>query len=248
MSVIEKLDPKRDMTLIRERIERLLAAAQDPGSTMTDLARRNPVALADMVVGPKAILNSRWGSAALGHLDTLESTLAPNGLYRRLVSLYPELGLEILTTASRRHPAASWLIELSRKIEGQDAGYIHLTATSGHPAFTQNCWTHAAAGHLPGLLHIAETTGRPEPAAALAVHGHLDAAALCLIGAIEKTPTTPVVALVAAAWGPDISVILHKTLPHLRSKKVGLSLLRHTQGYAEFSKLLETVVGAMVRA
>ena len=246
MSVIEQLDPKRDMTLIRQRVEHLLNGGHDPGSTMADLASRNPVALADLVIGPKAISQIPWTRSALDHLDTLESTLAPTGLYRRLVSVCPNIGTEILYAGARRHPGASWLIELSRTVEGTDAGFIHLTSTSGHPSFTQNCWTHAAAGHLPGLLHAASETGRPEPAAALSVHGHLDAAALSILAALEKTPDTPVIAMVAAAWGPDIERILRKTVPHLRSRKVALSLQRHTQGYVEFSKLLATVVEAMV--
>jgi len=246
MSVIRQLDPRRDMELIRGRVVDLLRAGQDPKPSMDDLADRNAIALAELVVGPKAITNEAWLCAALDHLDTLESALAPNGLYRRLVALCPTMGPKILLAGARRHPGASWLIELSRKIEGSDAGVIHLTATAGHPSFTQNCWTHAQAGHLPGLVHIAGQTGRPEPSAALAVHGHIDAAALAMISAIEKTPESPVVAMVAAAWGPDLDSFLRKTLPHLSSKKVAQSLQSQTQGYAEFSALLEMIIGAMV--
>ena len=235
------------MELIRDRVLELLRTGRDPKPSMDDLAARNAIALAELVVGPKAITNEAWLSAALHHLDTLESALAPNGLYRRLVTLCPTMGQKILLAGARRHPGASWLIELSRKIEGSDAGVTHLTATAGHPSFTQNCWTHAAAGHLPGLVQIAADTGRAEPSAALAVHGHIDAAALAMVAALDKTPESPVVAMVAAAWGPDLDPFLRKTLPHLSSKKVAQSLQKQTQGYAEFSTLLAMIIGAMVQ-
>jgi len=246
MSAISQLDPRRDMVLIRERIEHLLAEGEDPSPSMADLATRNAIALADLVVGPKAITAEAWLRVALLHLEQLESALAPNGLYRRLMTLCPAIGHQILHAGARRHPAASWLIELSRKAEGSMAGLIHLEATVGHPAFTQNCWTHAKAGHLPGLIEIAAITGRPEPAAALAVHDQIDAAALAMVAALEMNPKSPVVPMVAAAWGPKIEPVLARTLPHLRSKTVAISLQSQSEGYAEFSSLIKTIISAMV--
>ena len=246
MSAIRQLDPRRDMGLIRERIEHMLSEGQDPRSSMADLADRNAVALADLVVGPRAITDEVWLRGALLHLEQLESALAPNGLYRRLMTLCPAIGRQILHAGARRHPAASWLIELSCKAEGSMAGVIHLEATVGHPAFTQNCWTHAKAGHLSGLIEIASKTGRPEPAAALAVHDQIDAAAIAMVAALETNPHSPIVAMVAAAWGPDLSPVLTRTLPHLRSKTVAISLQSQSQGYAAFSSLIKTIISAMV--
>ena len=47
-----------------------------------------------------------------------------------------------------------------------------------------------------------------------------------------RSLSRPVVAMVAAAWGPDLGPFLRKTLPHLSSKKVAQSLQNQTQGYA----------------
>lgn len=248
MSAIANLDPRRDIGLIRERIELQLAQGTDPIETVSDLAARNPIALADLVVGPKAIGDVRWLRAALRHISDLENALAPNGLYRRLIGLSPELSVEVLQLAVQRHPTASWVVELSRKIEGQSAGITHLMASAAHPSFAQNCWAHAAAGHLPGLIEIAKRTGRAEPAAALTSSGHLDAAAIAMVAALEKMPNAPVVAMIAAAWGPCPESILHRTLPHLRSKKVARSLFQQSTGYPAFSNLLDTIIRAMVHS
>jgi hypothetical protein len=246
MSAIANLDPRRDIGLIRERIEIQLEQGIDPADSMADLALRNPIALADLVVGPKAIGDVRWLRAALQHISDLEQSLAPNGLYRRLIELSPELSAEVLEVAVRRHPTASWVVELSRKIEGQSAGLTHLIACAAHPSFAQNCWAHAAAGHLPGLIEVAKRTGRAEPAAALTSSGHLDAAAIAMIAALERKPNAPVVAMITAAWGPQPLSILHRTLPHLRSRKVALSLFQQSTGYPAFARLLDTVIRAMV--
>ena len=247
MSAIADLDPRRDLNLIRERIEQQLNRGEDLGPTMHDLADRNPIALADMVIGPRAPSAIPWIRCALDSVDILEEAVAPNGLYRQLVKLCPTLQHEILAVAARRHPAASWLVELSRAVEGQTAGITHLRASIAHPSFTQNCWAHAAAGHLPGLIAFAEQTGKAEPAAALAAHHQLQASAVALLRALEHSADAPVIPLVAAAWGPDIRPILRMTLPHLRSKQVAMSLHRHCQGYADFSTLLETIIRAMVK-
>lgn len=248
MSAVERLDPRRDMGLIRERIERLLIDGEDPLPTIADLAGRNPIALADLVVGPKAIRNSAWIGAALTVLEPLESSLSPNALYQRLAELAPDRSIDILTAAARRHPGASWLVAFSRRAEGQHAGRTHLLMTAGHPSFTQNCWAHAAGGHLPGLVAVASETGRSEPAAALVAAGHLDAAAHAMVACLEAAPNSPVVAMIAAVWGPDPTPVLRLALPHLRSKELAQTLRRHCQGYPSFTNFLDTLISAMVHS
>ena len=248
MSAAHRLDPRRDIGLIRERIERLLEAGDDPAATMADLVKRDPIALADLVVGPKAVRHPRWIRAALLHADSLEQSLAPNALYRRLVEIAPECGSDAMDEAIRRHPGSDWLVPLSRRVEGHHAGASHLAATAAHPSFAQNCWRHAAAGHLPGVLAAATRTGRPEPAAALAANGHTDAAGRAMVDTLMTAPTSPVVAYVAAAWGPRPVPVLRCAVPHLRSTSVAWALHRHCVGYPEFARFLETIIEAMVEA
>ena len=247
MSAVERLDPRRDMGLIRDRIAHLLDNGDDPAPTMADLASRNPIALADLVVGPKAIRHDRWASAALVQAEALEKALAPSALYRRLIEVVPDSAGQVLETAVRRHPGAQWVVALSRRVEGQQAGAVHLAATAGHPSFAQNCWSHASAGHLPGLVDAARTTGRPEPAAALAAHGHLDAAGHAVVATLHTDSDSPVVAVVAAAWGPDPEPVLRCAIPHLRSTEVASALRRQCAGFPSLERFLEIVIEAMVQ-
>ena len=248
MTTVADLDPRRDMDLIRARVLHAFEAREDIVPMLRVLADRNPVALADLLVGAKAPEHGAWVEAALHVVDALEQSLAPTGLYGRLASLHSDTATDVLATAARRHPTGNWLISMSRKIEGQQAGITHLLACTGHPSFAQNCWSHAEAGHLPGLIDVAAETGRPEPAAALAAHGHLEATGLAVVETLTHTPSSPVIATVAAAWGPDMSPLLHRCLPHLRSRRVALALHAQARGYPVFSSLLDTVIRAMVHA
>lgn len=246
MSAIADLDPRQDMQLIRERLSLALHEGRDVGPVFVDLAKRNPLALADLVVGPKAQHDPALVRAALLVIEALEEAVAPNGLYRRLAALSKETQPAVLEIAARRHPAASWLVELSRTVEGHGAGEMHLMAAAGHPAFAAVCWSHAQAGHYPGLVTAAERTGRPEPAAALASAGVADAAAVAMIRALEHTLSSPVIPHLAGAWGPDITPIIRLAVPHLRSRKVGAALLSQVRGYPAIAALLTTLLPAMV--
>jgi hypothetical protein len=233
------------MQLIRERLSLALHEGHDVGPLFVDLAARNPLALADLVVGPKAQHDPALVRAALAVIGPLEKAVAPNGLYRRLAALSEDTQPEVLALAARRHPAASWMVELSRTVEGNRAGEVHLAAAAGHPAFAAMCWAHAQAGHHPGLVQTAARTGLPEPAAALASVGALDAAAVALIRTLDHTPQSPVIHTLAAAWGPDISPIIRRAIPHLCSRKECEVLLAQVHGYPQVAALLTTVLSAM---
>lgn len=248
MTAIADLNPRRDLSLIRDRILSDFAAGVDVGPALAGLGDRDPVALADVLVGAHAPSSAAWVREAIRLAPVLETALAPNGLYGRLATLHSETAIEVLEAAARRHPAGSWIVTMSRKIEGHSAGHRHLTAALGHPSFTQNCWAHAQAGHLPGLIMVAGETGRPEPASALAAHGHLEAAGLAIAETLTHSPRAPVVAMVAAAWGPDATPVLHQALQHLRSRATAQALLEQARGYSAFSSMLETVIRAMVQS
>jgi hypothetical protein len=248
MTTVADLDPKRDMAIIRSRVVGAFTSGEDIKPLLNTLAERHPVALADLLVGAKAPEDEQWVMAALSVVDELEQALAPVGLYGRLAALHSSTALAVLQTAAVRHPAGGWLVSMSRKVEGQSAGQTHLLACVGHPSFAQNCWSHAQAGHLPGLVEVAAQTGRAEPAAALAAHGHIEATGLAMVEALSHTPNSPVVPMVAAAWGPDLTIVLNKCLPHLRSRRVALALHSQSCGYTAFSSLLDTVIRAMVHA
>ena len=80
MSAIADLDPRKDMSLIRERLSLQLTRGEDVAPLLADLAIRNPIALADLVVGPRAQHDTGLVRGALTVIEPLELALAPNGL------------------------------------------------------------------------------------------------------------------------------------------------------------------------
>ncbi len=246
MSAVTDLDPRRDISLIRERVSLALSQDKDVTEILQDLAERNPLALADLVVGPRATPSAGLVRAALSVIDALEQAVSPTGLYRRLLDLAGAAAPDVLQVAARRHPAASWVVQLSRRVEGEMAGRTHLKAAAGHPAFAAACWAHADAGHVAGLIGAASETGLPEPAAALAGVGLSDAAAQACVRTLERTPESPVVAMMAASWGPDVSPILRAAVGHLRTRDSAHALRTQSAGYPAVAALLNTVARGMV--
>jgi hypothetical protein len=246
MTAVTDLDPRRDLSLIRERLDLSLHRGEDVTEILQDLASRDALALADLVVGPRSRASSGLISAALEVIEVLEGAVSPAGLYRRLLDLAGGAGPDVLEVAASRHPAASWLVHLSRRVEGSEAGATHLRIAAGHPAFTAACWAHADAGHIRGLICAAALTGLPEPAAALAAVGEVEAAAEAGVRALERTPESPVVATLAAAWGPDLTPILRSAVGHLRTRDSAHALRNQCAGYPAVAALLNTVARGMV--
>ena len=113
---------------------------------------------------------------------------------------------------------------------------------------TAACWAHAEAGHRRGLIATAAATGLPEPAAALAALGDLDGAAEATVRVLEHTPESPVVATLAAAWGPDIRPILHRAVSHLRTRSSAEALRTQSTRYPKIAAMLQQVARGMVPA
>lgn len=247
MSAVAGLDPRRDMGLIRERLALQLSREEDISEILQDLARRDPVALADLVLGPQAQSEPVLIRTALEVVEAMEQAVAPNGLFRRLMDLAGSAAPEVLEVAARRHPAATWMVQLSRRAEGHEAGRTHLLAAAGHPAFTSACWAHAEAGHRRGLIATAATTGLPEPAAALAAVGDMDGAAEAAVRILEHTPNSPVVATLAAAWGPDVRPILQRAVSHLRTRGAAEAMRTQSTGYPQIAALLQNVARGMAQ-
>jgi hypothetical protein len=246
VSAVHDLDPRRDIRLIRERLALALHRDEDVQAILEDLAQRAPLALADLIVGPRAQPSAGLARASLGVIDVLEGAVSAAGLYRRLLDLAGSAQGEVLTVAASRHPAASWMVSLSRRVEGEGAGRTHLLHAAGHPAFAAACWAHAEAGHRLGLIAASAETGLPEPCGALASVGDVHGAAEAGVRALERTPDSPVVATLAATWGPDIGPILKSAVGHLRTRPSATALRNQSMGYPAIAALLDTVARGMV--
>jgi hypothetical protein len=235
-------EPKRDLPRVRAELAATVARGDSPADLLHALKDRNAMALADVVVGPQAIGGAAMVRAALDLAAVLEQHLAPQGLYRRLVDLGgDDAATDVLRLAATRHPAGTWLVALSDKVEKDGAGFVHLVAARRHPSFTAGCWAHAEAGHAKGLVAVATETARPEPVAALLSAGHEAQALEAAARVLEREPGSPVIAWLAAVWGPDIDALLVRIVPHLRTADAVHALAAKSQAYPRASALLEVV-------
>lgn len=219
----------------------MVAAGQAPRDLLQRLANEDRVALAEVVVGPRAPASPLLVAAALEVLPALEQTIAPKALYQRLVSLAVETRGDVLAAACQRHPVASWLVKLAEGVEGPLAGLLHIEATRSLSSFARVCQLHAEAGHQAALLEAAARLGRPELAGQLAAAGHLEAAAAAVIRCLERDPDSPAIAWAAAGWGPDLSALRLACVRCLRDARTARSLAGWLQGDARATALLSVV-------
>lgn len=236
-------DPRRDLGPLLDAVR---AAGDAPLAPLVDaLAAAHPLALAELACGPRSPGGAALVRAVLPHLASLEKALSPRGSYPRLVELAGEAAPEVLAAAARRHPAAGWLVALSRRVEGPRAGATHLLAARTHPAFAQVCHAHAEAGHREGLVEAAGATGRAEPAAALLPFDE-EAALRAAGAALDADPGCPVAAHLAAVWGPEPDALFARIVPHLRSRAAAEALLAACRHQPHARARLELVRKGMV--
>lgn len=236
---------KERLQQLREELAAELDRGEAPRALLQRLASEDWVALAELVVGPRAPSSPQLVEAALEVLPVLEQAIAPKALYQRLVALSTPTRATVLEVAAARHPLARWLIPLSETVEGAEAGWTHLRSTTEHSGFAWACQAHAAAGHVPGLVRASVELGRPEPAAALAAEGQADGAALAIVRMLEADLDSPVVAWVGAAWGPELDPLLSRTVRHLRDRRTALALAPWVDGLPRSSTLLSAVTPAL---
>lgn len=237
----------------RAEAEALVAAGQPLEPLLHRLAESDRVALAEVVVGPKAISSPALVRAALTVLPALEEAIAPKALYQRLLALSPETAPEVLRAAIARHPVASWLVRLSVAVEGPQAGLSHLLATQGLASFARVCQLYVEAGQDEALILTAGRTGRPEPAAALAVAaltapGRLDPAARAIIATLATDPRSGVLAHAAAGFGPDLEPLLQACVRHLRDARTAEALAPWLRSWPRPHALLLAVRPALPAA
>jgi hypothetical protein len=235
---------------LRAELPRLLAAVRDAGDRplaplFAALAERDPVALAEVVCGPRAPGGAHAVRAALPHVALLERQLSARGLYPRLLDLAGEAAPDVVAAAAARHPAASWLVPLSRRAEAFAVGLTHLCAAANHPSFAAVCRAHAEAGHVDGLVFAAAETGRAEPAAAL-LAVDVPASLRAASAALDRDPASPILAHLAAVWGPEPDKLIAALIPHLRSRASAEALRAQARHLPKTSLLLTAVLRGMV--
>jgi hypothetical protein len=205
------------LPLIRDHLQARIDQGETPTEELGLLAAKEPIALGELVVGPKAIPGSAMVLGALGEIEVLEKSIAPKALYQRLVSLGPDAGLEVLEVAVSRHPEAPWLVTLSTQVEGEDAGLRQLRAVADRPCFISLCEDYAKAGSTDALVRLAGSLARLEPVLALARLESLPTVARAAAALLCADPEQPLLAWIAAIRGPDLDALVVAMIPHMRS-------------------------------
>ena len=101
---LQGLELPRDLAVLRRNAE----TASQEGHSLTPLyqalANEHPIALGELVYGPKALRGEQAVRAALSVIEVLESGLQPKALYPRLAQLSTEVSIEVLEVATQRFP------------------------------------------------------------------------------------------------------------------------------------------------
>ena len=197
---------------LRQNLGLLVAEARRPSAPLEPLlswlASRDPALLAELCCGPQSPGGPALCRAALSQIALLERVLTPRGALSRLADLAGDIAAaeEILAAAARRYPEAPWLIALSRRIEGDRAGRIHLLSAADLPILPALCLSYAELGLAAGLAAAAIEGGHPAPLAALL--GLDPAAALPVIREFEaRWPSVDALPWLVEQWGPDVEAL-----------------------------------------
>jgi hypothetical protein len=231
-----------DLAQLRTAIGRAETAAA-LGPLYAILVSQHPVAMLDLVIGPRAATSAAAVQAALAVVHKLEQHAPPAAIYKRLLEVNVDTRAEVILAAAQFHPAAGWLVQLSDLAEDVP-GVIHLRSCAPHPAFPAICWAHARAGHLDALVTTAEM-GRAEPSAALLSVGRSELAITAATRALHAAPNSPVVAYLAAVGGVHIEDLLLQLVPRLKSAQAGAALKRSLVPFPRATRLLAAALPGM---
>lgn len=240
---LKGLELPRDLPVLREAAEKALNEDEPLTDLYRALAQRHPVALGELVVGPRALRGVSAAAAALEVLESLEARLNPKALYPRLAKLHPSAGAQLAERALSRFPDASWAKKMGEEFEIQP-GQKELQALQNSDDFEQACHAHAQLGHLQALVEHA-SNGRLEALAALVVARHHEAALRAAAMLLDDQPDADVIAWFAASAGPDCERLICQLIPHLRSKAAVQALLHRASAYPRAETLLRTLLPAV---
>jgi hypothetical protein len=246
---LEGLDIRAELARVRRSLAWQLQHDESPAAMLQVLATEDPVALADLVLGPRALPGMRMVTPVLDLISVLEAQLPPASIYRRLAELAgsDEGRLEVLSTAAERHPRDEWLVRLSLKVEGPAAGLTHLMAAVSSPGFGGVCQMYARVSAVRSLLHVAAETGRVEPAAALAAEGQLEGTAQAAAHALDADPGLPIVPLLAAIWGPELDGLMAAMVPLVCTTPALMKLASMLGGFPHASRVAGQVIRERTR-
>lgn len=197
------IDPRAEPGWLRSGLRERHAAGLDCRPILTSLASSDPVALAELLVGPRA--DPALVPLALLTAPVLEDALSAPAVYRRLADLAGDDDAvlnEIVRHLVLHHPKKSWAVTLCRRVPLGQGCVHHLLALETSADFADLCVAYARRGERHGLVEVAVATLRPEPLAALAAAEQREALVDASVAVLRAKPDAPVAAWLAAAWSP----------------------------------------------
>ena len=198
---------KREHSAIRQKIESLLDRDIDIEGYLIQMLEKAPNNLVQTLY-QQPLDNSVYWEVVLKIIRELERYTKPEKLYFYLAEQASLPKQKLLESAIKYHEDSSWLVALSKDIEGDDFGKMHIMEKKKSKNLPQWIFSYAVGGSRKGLVSFAQETGNPLPAAALfrvnAYEDGMDAA----VGALRKNPKSPVLKYIVAAIGPDIEHIV----------------------------------------
>ncbi|TVQ93821.1 MAG: hypothetical protein EA397_03455 [Deltaproteobacteria bacterium] len=198
------VDPRSELGLLRDVLGRACREGQPVAPLVHALAVLDPVACADLVAGPRALSEPSVIRAALGVAEHLEPILPASSLYRRFLTLAPSERALVQRAALLRHPEAVWAWTLRPGERPQGASALELALSDeGETAYGKA----VALGLFEAVAHRAGA-GEQGALRALADGGEPSVLGAALAGWLDAGHPGPVVAWIAAWWGPQIEPIL----------------------------------------
>ncbi|MEL6349784.1 MAG: hypothetical protein AAFV53_42165 [Myxococcota bacterium] len=230
IAIIDQMDFPDDLPQLRSLLDAEARVGRPIEPLLSHLAEHQPLALADVIVGPRAAVGAEVIRAALTVMDTLESLVPPRALYRRLLDLAREARPAVLLTAAERHIDAPWLFPMSFQVEGTRAGYLHLCAVP-LSRLRVLCEQYAKEGAVEGMAAAGAARGSAVPAHVLMRAGDIAGAARAAAALLDAAPGSPVVEEIVAIWGPDLPPLLLALIVEARSQDVLDRLAHYTRWY-----------------
>ena len=209
------IDVRSNMAVLRDCIQKSAHRGADLHAFWLGLVQFDPLACADLALGPKAIAHPAAVESSLVILEHLEKVVAPSGLYGRLLALAPTMRPQLATLAARRFPDDSWIWRV-------DAGDVHginvLRAHEGTSYFQSSCEQAARMGLNEALKECVQ--GEFYSLVLQAVWRAVGAGLTIRLSnkAIEHHPVESVLSIMAALLGPSTSEGIRILWPTLKIK------------------------------
>lgn len=200
------VEPRGELALLHRAVRDACDEDQDILPMVQALADLDPVACAELLVGPRALAAPRVVRAALHVAGTLESVMPPAGLYRRLIDLDAASVQAIHQRALDRHPGARWAWRLRRGEHPPGAAALAMLAATD----VQGAVERALGLGLDDAVVERAVGGCRQSLRALVEGTSIDLAARAAAGLLDADPSAPVVPWIAAWWGPEPGPLLRR--------------------------------------